>query len=552
MDHKLTSVRWSVRVAGVVIAGAWLAALAAGQNPANAPISARIDVQPADLLAQPPSTNWPSYNGDYTGRRYSSLAQINVSNVRDLRAEWVFHSPNSSLLETTPVVINGIMFVTSANDAFALDARTGRVIWHHARPISQGLVDDAAGHHSRGVAVWHSRVYMETDNVHLLCLDAMSGYLLWDRQYADSSKNYGATSAPLVVKNEVIVGTSGGDDGVRGFLAAFDAVTGKRLWRLWTIPGPGEAGSSSWPGKQYFLGGGTTWMPGTYDPELNTLYWGTSNPSPDFDGSVRPGDDLYTDCILALDPDTGKLKWYFQFTPHDLFDYDATETPVLIDASYHGRPRKLLVEANRNGFLYILDRTNGKFLSATRFAQRLNWAKGIDAHGRPIVTGIKPTATGTRICPGFEGATNWYSPSFNPANHLFYFMTFEDCDIYYLKPEKYSPGRTYYATGTRRIPGEAGQNVLVAFNLKTQHFQWRYPQVGPGDDWSGTLATAGGLVFFGDDGGSFEAVDANTGKPFWHFNMGQKIHASPMSFALNGKQFVAIAASSDVFVFALP
>lgn len=516
------------------------------------PVSTQIDVRAADLLVVPPSSNWPSYNGDYTGRRYSSLGQINTSNVGQLRAEWVFHSRNSSSMEVTPVAMNGVMFVTSANDGFALDARTGRVIWHYARPVTEGLVDDASAHHNRGVGVWHSRIFMETDNAHLLCLDARSGNLLWDVAYANTKKNYGATSAPLVVKNEVLVGTSGGDDGVRGFLAAFDARTGKRLWRLWTIPAPGEFGSSSWPGKSYLLGGGTTWMPGTYDPELNTVYWGTSNPSPDFDGSVRPGDDLYTDCVLAINPDTGKLRWYFQFTPHDLYDYDATETPVLIDAFYKGRPRKLLVEANRNGFLYVLDRTNGRFLSATRFAKKLNWAKEIDAQGRPVRTGVIPTAKGSRVCPGFAGATNWYSPSFNPSTHLFYFMDLEDCETYYLKPEQFVEGQTYYATGARRIPGESGQKFLLAYNLNTSRIEWRYPQIGQGYSWAGTLTTSGGLVFFGDDSGSFEAVNAETGKPLWHFNTGQNLHASPMSYAVNGRQYVAIAAGSDIFSFALP
>ncbi len=533
---------------------AWLgfAAFAAGQQARRSPISTLIDARPADLLVSPPSSNWPSYNGDYTGRRYSILSQINLNNVRQLRAEWVFHSPNSDSMEVTPVVINGIMFVTSANDAFALDARTGRAIWHHTRPVTEGLIDDAAAHHNRGVGVWHSRVFMETDNAHLLCLDARSGNLIWDMPYADTHKNYGATSAPLVVKNEVLVGTSGGDDGVRGFLAAFDARTAKRLWRFWTIPGPGEFGSSSWPGKSYLRGGGSTWMPGTYDPELNTVYWGTSNPSPDFDGRVRPGDDLYTDCLLALNPDTGKLKWYFQFTPHDLFDYDATETPVLIDAFYRGRPRKLLVEANRNGFLYVLDRTNGHFLSAARFAEKLNWAKSIDAHGKPVLTGIEPDAKGSRICPGFSGATNWYAPSFNPSTHLFYFMDLEDCDIYYRKPQQFAEGQTYYATGTHRVPGERAQKVLMAYNLDTGRFEWKYPQIGQGQSWAGTLTTSGGLVFFGDDSGYFEAVNAKAGSPLWHFNTGQNLQASPMSYAIEGRQYVAIAAGSDIFSFALP
>jgi alcohol dehydrogenase (cytochrome c) len=355
-----------------------------------------------------------------------------------------------------------------------------------------------------------------------------------------------------VVNDKIIVGPSGGDDGVRGFLAAFDPLTGRLLWRFWTIPGPGEPGSASWPKDMYLRGGGTTWMPGTFDPELNTLYWGTSNPSPDFDGGPRPGDDLYTDCVLALDADTGKLKWYFQFTPHDLFDYDATETPVLIDAAFRGEPRKLLVEANRNGFLYILDRTNGKFLSATRFVEKLNWAKGIDSGGRPIPSGIVPTAAGTRICPGFTGATNWFSPSYNPATHLFYFMALENCELFHAKPEKFEAGRTWYATGAQRIPGETAQKVLLGFSLDTGREAWRYPQAGQGQSWAGTMTTAGGLVFFGDDAGSFEAIDARTGAPLWHFNTGQDLHASPMSYAVNGTEYVALAAGSDLFSFALP
>src|SRR6266571_7968538 len=371
--------------------------MAAAQEISNALVS--VDVSPAQLESRALAANWLTYNGDYSGRRYSSLSQINTTNVTQLRAEWVFHSTNSDRLEVTPVVVNGIMFATAANDTYALDARTGRMIWHHSRPNSEGLIDDASRHISRGTAVWHSRIYRQTDNAHLLCLDARSGHLIWDVAYADWNKNYGATAAPLVVKDNVIVGTSGGDDGVRGFVAAYDAESGNEMWRFSTIPGPGEFGASSWPGESYKLGGGTTWMPGTFDPELNTLFWGTSNPAPDFDGAPRPGDDLYTDCLLALDPDTGKLKWYFQFTPHDLFDYDATQTPVLVDATFRGRPRKLIIEANRNGFLYVLDRTNGTFLSARPFVEKLNWASAIDAKGRPIRTGRQPTAEGTRVCP---------------------------------------------------------------------------------------------------------------------------------------------------------
>jgi alcohol dehydrogenase (cytochrome c) len=294
-----------------------------GQQQPQSPVTVVPEVSTEDLLLRPVGANWTSYNGDYSGRRYSNLREINVINIAQLRAVWAFHPGNSQSLEVTPVVVDGVMYVTSSNDVFALDARTGRTVWHYQRPVSSGLLDDAAAHKNRGVALWQHFVYVETDDAHLLCLDARSGGLRWDIEYADKAKHYGATSAPLVVKGAVIVGTSGGDSGVRGFLAAYDAATGKLKWRHWTIPGPGEFGSSSWPGDSYLHGGGTTWMPGTYDPELNTLYWTTSNPAPDFVGESRPGDDLYTDCVLALDPDTGELKWYFQFTPHDLYDYDS-------------------------------------------------------------------------------------------------------------------------------------------------------------------------------------------------------------------------------------
>ena len=293
-------------------------------------------------------------------------------------------------------------------------------------------------------------------------------------------------------------------------------------------------------------------MPGTYDPELNTIFWGTSNPAPDFDGGPRPGDDLYTDCLLALDPDTGKLKWYFQFTPHDLFDYDATETPVLVDATFRGQPRKLIGEANRNGFLYVLDRANGAFLSATRFAEKLNWASGIDQKGRPIRTGIKPSAEGTRVCPGMVGATNWHAPSYNPETSLLYFMALEACSVLVLKPQEFKSGQTYYSTGARRSEGDYNQKILLAYSLEADKPAWRYVQAGKGHSAGGTMTTAGGLVFFGDDAESFEAVDAQTGKALWHFNTGQNIAASPMSYAVNAKQYVAIAAGGDVFSFTLP
>jgi alcohol dehydrogenase (cytochrome c) len=514
-------------------------------------VSADVNVEAGDLLAGPVGGNWTSYNGDYSGRRYSSLHEINTNNVARLRAAWIFHPGNSQNLEVTPLVVRGIMYVTSSNDVFALDARNGRTLWHYQRPVSSGLLDDAAAHKNRGVALWGNSVYAETDDAHLLCLDARSGGLRWDIEYADKSKHYGATSAPLVVNGSVVVGTSGGDSGVRGFVAAYDAATGKAKWRFWTIPAPGEFGSSSWPGDSYLHAGGTTWMPGTYDPELNTLYWTTSNASPDFVGDTRHGDDLYTACVLALDPQTGKLKWYFQFTPHDLYDYDATETPVLLDAEENGAVRHLLVQANRNGFFYVLDRTNGKFLRATQFVTKMNWAKGIDASGRPVLSGKIPTAKGEYICPGIDGATNWYSPSYNPDTKLFYVMALERCDQYFAIPRKFHTGETFYNTGTKRPVNEQSQKILLALSVADGKLAWRYPQVGRGNSSGGTLTTSGGLVFFADNANSFEAVDATSGRALWHFNTGQRFVASPMTYAVDGIQYVAIAAESDIFVFAL-
>ena len=526
---------------------------AAGQQQTQSPIAAVADVNAQDLLARPVGANWTSYNGDYTGRRYSNLREINVANAAQLRAAWVFHPGNSQNLEVTPLVADGVMYITSANDVFALDARTGRMVWHYQRPLSSGLLDDAAAHKNRGVALWQHFVYVETDDAHLLCLDARSGGLRWDIEYADKTKHYGATSAPLVVKGTVIVGTSGGDSGVRGFLAAYDAETGKLKWRFWTIPGPGEFGSSSWPGDAYLHGGGTTWMPGTYDPELNTLYWTTSNPAPDFVGDSRPGDDLYTDCVLALNPDTGELKWYFQFTPHDLFDYDANETPVLADVEQGGGTvQRLLIQANRNGFFYLLDRVTGKFIQATPYVEKLNWAKAIDKSGRPVVSGLIPTAEGALICPGINGATNWFSPSYNPETKLFFVMALETCNQYFANPKPFAQGQTYYGTGTKLPPDEHAQKILLALSVADGKPVWRYPQIGQGRSWGGTLITAGGLVFFGDDSGSLEAVDAATGRALWHFNTGQEMRASPMTYAVDGVQYVAVAAGSDIFSFVLP
>jgi len=513
-----------------------------------------INVRSSDLLQKTIKNNWVSYNGDYTGRRFSSFAQVTPANVSHLAAKWVFRAQNEGVLEVTPVVVAGVMFITGSNDAYALDARTGTLLWHHARGVSSGLIDDASGHINRGVAILGTRVYMETDNAHLLCLDARSGNLIWDVAYANNNKNYGGTSAPLIVKDKVVVGTSGGDDGVRGFVAAFDAQTGKQMWRFWTIPAPGEEGSATWPpGEIYLHGGGTTWMPGTYDPELNTLYWGTSNPSPDYDGSVRPGDNLYTSSLLALDPDTGKMKWYFQFNPHDLYDYDSVQTPVLVDAKFKNKPRKLIVTANRNGFLYILDRKTGQYLYSKQFSQSMNWAKGIDKNGRPISNNLIPNAKGVTVCPGVVGATNWYSPSYDPQTNMFYFRSREACSLIQVKTEPFKEGRPYYSTGARRPVGNfPNTGYINAFDLNKLDFAWRDRQIGSRQAWAGVMTTAGGLVAFGNDANEFEMDDARTGKPLWAFKLGQAMHSSPMSYGIDGKQYFAVAAGDDVFAFALP
>ena len=513
---------------------------------------AAVDVKQSDLNQKEARENWVSYNGDYTGRRYSALDEITPANVRYLAKVWTFHTAGAGILQVTPVVVAGVMFVTRSNDAWALDAKTGKQLWHHAHPVTEGLIDDASGHINRGVAVLGTRVYMETDNAHLLCLDARTGELIWDVAYATGNKNYGATSAPLIVKDKVLVGTSGGDDGVRGFVAAYDPQTGKEAWRFWTIPAPGEKGSESWPGEMYKHGGGTTWMPGTYDPELNTIYWGTSNPCPDFDGSVRPGDDLYTSSLLALDPDTGKLKWYFQFNPHDLYDYDAVQTPVLVDTVFHGQPRKLVVTANRNGFLYILDRTNGKYLYSKQFSASLNWAKGIDADGRPISAGLIPDEKGVTVCPGYAGATNWFSPSYDPATNMFYFRSLEACSLFQAKTEEYVEGQTYYSTGAAEAPGKSPNvGYMNAFDLGALDFAWRNQLGGGGQAAAGVMSTAGGVVAFGNDAAEFEVDDARTGKKLWAAALAAPMHASPMAYGVDSKQYFAVAAGDDVTAFGL-
>jgi len=504
-------------------------------------------------IAAPKLGDWPTYNGNLSGNRHSPLREINTGNVARLAPKWMFPIAASRNLEVTPVVADGVMYVTAANQAWALDARSGRQIWHYSRPLTKGVIGDAGSAINRGVALLGDKVFMVTDHAHLIALSRINGQLLWDSEMADYRQHYGATSAPLVVNDLVISGTSGGDEGARGFVDAYQASTGERAWRFWTMPAPGEPLSETWAGKAIEHGCVDAWLTGTYDPSTNLVYWPTGNPCPDYNGDERKGDNLYANSVVALDAQTGKLRWHFQFTPHDLHDWDATETPLLVDAEFRGRPRKLLLQANRNGFFYVLDRATGEFLLGEPFVHKLTWASGLDAKGRPaVLPDSDPTPQGVKTCPSVVGATNWMSTAYNPVTRLFYVMTLEACDIYTKSDSWWEPGKSFYGGATRHVPGETRERFLRAIDMQTGKIVWEFPQIGSGGGWGGVLSTAGGLVFQCDDAGALAAVDARSGKPLWHFNTNQSWHASPMTYMLDGHQYVAIAAGSNIIAFALP
>jgi alcohol dehydrogenase (cytochrome c) len=499
-------------------------------------------------------TDWTTYNGDASGNRYSKLTQIDKTNVARLAAQWIFPIPNVSTVENTPLVIQGVMYVSSANECYALDAGSGRAIWHFQRPRTKGIAGNAAIGFNRGVAWAGDRIFMLTDNAHIIALNRFTGELMWETEMADWHRNYNGTSAPLVVGNMVVTGTAGGDEGVRGFVAAYDQASGKEVWRFWTVPRPGEPNSETWKGNSLEHPSGATWMTGTYDAQLDTVYWPVGNPGPDFNGDDRQGDNLYTDSIVALESKTGKLKWYYQFTPHDVHDWDAQEPAVLVDTNWQGQPRKLLLQANRNGFFYVFDRTTGQLLLAKPFLKKLNWAEAIGKDGRPILSKLPETAEGeTYVCPGFQGGTNWFSTAFNPSTGLYYFNALERCNLFSKRTMEWQAGKGYMGGAARPAPGETFEKVLRAVNIQTGEIAWELPQVsGALTASAGTLSTASGLVFFGENSGAFMAADATNGKPLWQFQTNQTWKASPMTYVFDNKQYVAVAAGQNILAFALP
>jgi alcohol dehydrogenase (cytochrome c) len=492
--------------------------------------------------------SWLTYSGDYRSQRFSALNQIDRSNVNRLKIIWMYQIKAHHKFETTPLVFDGIMYITEPpSDVTAIDLRTGRSIWSFRRPVP--AVPVCCGQVNRGVAALDDQLFIGTLDSHLIALDMKTGRVRWDVEVADHKTAHSITLAPLVIKDKVIIGIAGAEYGIRGFLDAYDAKTGKRAWRFWTVPGPGEPGNETWSGDSWKHGGAPTWITGSYDSEANLVYWGTGNPGPVYRGDVRKGDNLYSDCLIALDADTGKLKWHFQFTPHDVNDIDANEIPVLIDSEFHGKARKLVLFGNRNGFYYILDRITGEFLLAKQFATQ-TWAKGIDEHGRPIPNpATAPRPEGATVYPDDDGTANWFSPSYSAQTGLFYQNTREKGATYYLTEAPYIPGRQFLGASRRSLSDIEPWGALRALDALTGELKWEFRLPTP--PWSGILSTAGGLVFSGDMDGNFFALDAADGKLLWRLQTGGAIWAAPISYKSEGKQYIAVAAGSAIIVFGL-
>jgi alcohol dehydrogenase (cytochrome c) len=494
-----------------------------------------------------PKSNWVAYNGGESGNRYSSLQQINASNISSLALAWLFPIPNSPRIEATPVVVDGVMYVTSWNEIYAIDATSGQQMWTYRQPHTDGLLSNAGKGANRGAVVSGGKVMMVTDNAHLLSFNRFTGEKLWENEIGAVKEGYSATGAPLVVGDLLVVGVAGGEEGARGLLDAYRIADGKRVWRFYTVPRRGEKGSETWLGSALEHGCGATWLTGSYDPELDLVYWTTGNPCPDYNGDERKGDNLYTNSLIALSAKTGELKWHFQFTPHDLHDWDATEPILLIDQPWEGKPRKLLLHADRNGFFFALDRADGKLLLAEPFAE-VNWATGYGKDGRPVLTdSFETSKAGTLTCPASSGGTNWFSASWSPVTNLFYVRSTDWCAIYRKQDDPLVENRWYGGVAPNQ-PG--ARNFIRALDINTAKTVWQFPLSSYGR--GGILSTAGGLVFFGGAQGNLVALNAADGRELWHAGLGQDWQASPMTYMVGGRQYLVLPGPSGVFAFALP
>ena len=519
------------------------------------------------LNAQKEPQNWLTYSGTYMSQRYSLLTQITPANARDLALKWVFQARWLDYYQATPLVVDGIMYTTQGNDVVALDAVTGKLFWIFPyTPSSDARF--CCGRITRGLAIHRDTLFLATVDANLIAVDAKSGRPLWRKVIAPATAGYSMTLAPLVVKDKVIVGTAGGEFGIRGFLAAYEVATGEQAWKFNTVPLPGEAGHDTW-GEGWKNGGASIWVTGSYDPETNLTFWGVGNPGPDYNAKLRPGDNLYSNSVVAVDADSGKLKWHYQFMPRDEFDWDAVQVPVLADIQWQGKPRKVMFWANRNGFFYVLDRLTGEFLRATPIAKQ-NWNAGFEKNGRPILTpNAAPSYEGTLIYPGNQGATNWFNPSFSPRTGLFYVNVWENShhifartDQPYVEGASYTQGRltTNYpgrgiAAGMRaqQRPNlrmeEENYGTLRAFDPQTGKWKWEYKMTDLTD--AGILTTASDVLFSGGREGYFFALDATNGSLLWKAQLGGPIQNGPMTYAVNGQQYVAVSASNSLFVFGL-
>jgi alcohol dehydrogenase (cytochrome c) len=518
---------------------------------------------PARLLAQDVSyqqllhadstpQDWLMYGGDYSSQRFSRLTQISRLNVHSLKPAWIYQ-PNRPLqpFESSPVVVDGIMYVTEPlSTVTALDARLGTKIWTWSARLPEKILTVGVHRSNRGVAVFNNTVYVETLDAHLVALDATNGAVKWIVHVDENDRGYAMTGAPRVLDGKIIVGVSGGDVGIRGFLDAYDPKTGKRLWRLWTIPSPGEPGSETWGKDMSGTGGASTWGTGSYDPKLNLLYWTTGNPAPDYNGHNRDGDNLYSNSVLAIDPDAGKIKWYFQFTPHDTHDWDAIQVPLLFDNTVDGKSRRFLALANRNGFYYVLNRVTGQFVAGVPFV-RETWAKSLDEKGRPILLpNIEPTAEGSLVYPDGHGGTNWNSPSYSPETKLFY-VSAREIGAYTVagKPKVDFPG--FGGGGRNALSGDDSYGAIRALEVMTGKLKWEYRMLSPAE--TSTLATAGGLVFAVSDEGNFFALDAATGKLLWEFTVGgSSSESNVITYEVGGKQYLFGASGNCFVAFGLP